>query len=343
VAATLPDLTAGAKAAAGKEDDPSVSDDRWRRHINKAIKATFRKLASQFADSWIATTDFTLTSASNVATLPVAFEQLRHVTLNPTNGQRQPVPPFNLQELDDYTGPRYRVMGRKIYMEPPESAAGNYRAWYVPRPALFVPDLTVRLATAAQLPGWSPAGVGVGHTLTALANGALTIDGVAVVTGDRILNKSETFLLENNGIYTVTQPGSGGTPWILTRATDYDSNAEIAAALLSRIFVTAGTVNANKYFMLTSTTINIDVSTLVYAEATLDDVLDPYDEYIETYAAALALEGEKSDSSQQRAALAAMDADIEVMGSAQEAGGQVAIADVDEFGTMDRRRRHPLP
>jgi hypothetical protein len=37
----------------------------------------------------------------------------------------------------------------------------------------------------------------------------------------------ETSSRVDHGIYTVTNAGSGGAPFVLTRATDYDQNAEV--------------------------------------------------------------------------------------------------------------------
>lgn len=81
---------------------------------------------------------------------------------------------------------------------------------------------------------------GVGATLTNDVNGALP-DPIAVETrprdsivgatagtitvGDRILY-NDAYSDGWQGIYTVTDKGSAGTPWILTRATDCDADAE---------------------------------------------------------------------------------------------------------------------
>jgi hypothetical protein len=83
---------------------------------------------------------------------------------------------------------------------------------------------SVRLATVAALPAntYNNGTSGVGATLTANANGALSVDGVAVVAANRVLVKNEV-TQANNGVYTVTQIGDGSTPYILTRATDFDS------------------------------------------------------------------------------------------------------------------------
>jgi len=82
----------------------------------------------------------------------------------------------------------------------------------------------VALATTAALPAntYNNGTSGVGATLTANANGALSIDSTLTVVAERVLIKNEV-AGANNGVYVVTQVGSAGTPYILTRATDFDS------------------------------------------------------------------------------------------------------------------------
>jgi hypothetical protein len=107
---------------------------------------------------------------------------------------------------------------------------------------------SVRLATAAALPAntYNNGVSGVGATLTANANGALSVDGVAAVVGNRILVKNEA-AGANNGVYTVTQVGSGAAPYILTRATDFDSAGTGVDQIDAGDFflVTAGSTQSN--------------------------------------------------------------------------------------------------
>jgi hypothetical protein len=64
---------------------------------------------------------------------------------------------------------------------------------------------------------------GVGATLTnAGTQIALVIDGVTVATNDRVLVYQQTDQTQN-GVYVVTNTGSGSTNWVLTRSTDTDS------------------------------------------------------------------------------------------------------------------------
>jgi hypothetical protein len=115
----------------------------------------------------------------------------------------------------------------------------------------FVVHPAVRLATVAALPTntYSNGTAGVGATLTATANGALSIDGVAVATSDRVLIINQVNQA-HNGAYTVTATGSAGTPYILTRATDFDTAGPGEIANNAYFFVTAGVVNAGSAFIL---------------------------------------------------------------------------------------------
>ena len=104
----------------------------------------------------------------------------------------------------------------------------------------------MQAATVTTLPTYVYANgaSGVGATITEVSNGALpTIDGVTLSAGQRILVKNETAgNAPYNGLYTVTQVGSGILPFILTRVTDADTSTELwGSAVLSE----AGTVNAN--------------------------------------------------------------------------------------------------
>lgn len=123
----------------------------------------------------------------------------------------------------------------------------------------------VRLATAAALPTYNPAGTGVGHTLTATGNGALTVDGVAVAAGDRILVKNQTGLTQDdNGIYTVTDEGDGSNPFVLTRATDADTSALLNAGV--SVEVEAGTANTGTFWVLVTNSITIDTTALTFSQ-----------------------------------------------------------------------------
>ena len=108
----------------------------------------------------------------------------------------------------------------------------------------------VKLGTTAALAAstYANGSSGVGATLTANANGALSIDSVAVSTSDRVLIKDQADAAQN-GIYTVTNTGGAGAAFVLTRATDADTGAELPGGTF--IFVTQGTNNADNGFTFT--------------------------------------------------------------------------------------------
>jgi hypothetical protein len=138
---------------------------------------------------------------------------------------------------------------------------------------------SVRLATAAALPAntYNNGTSGVGATLTANANGALTVDGVAAVAGNRILVKNEA-TQANNGVYVVTQVGDtggpgpgpgGGDPYILTRATDFDSAGTGVDQIDAGDFflVTAGSTLANtSWVQQTPLPITVGTTAIVFSQ-----------------------------------------------------------------------------
>lgn len=108
------------------------------------------------------------------------------------------------------------------------------------------PKASVRAATTAALPAvtYDNGASGVGATLTADANGALAAqDGITLIVGNRFLVKNQAAALQN-GIYTVTDVGSAGTPFILTRATDQDGSPASEVSGGNFTFVEAGTTQA---------------------------------------------------------------------------------------------------
>jgi len=98
----------------------------------------------------------------------------------------------------------------------------------------------------------STGGLGVGALLTAAVNGALILDGVGVTVNQRVLVKDQTDA-KQNGIYVTTDPGDGDSPWILTRATDFNGNL-LAGTIKpgNYIFVTSGTYLANSSWIISN-------------------------------------------------------------------------------------------
>jgi hypothetical protein len=116
------------------------------------------------------------------------------------------------------------------------------------------PKGSVVLATASALPSYTydNGTSGVGATITASSNGALSVDGSTPSADDRILVKDETGgNAPYNGIYVVTTVGDASTAFVLTRATDFDGapGSEIPGAF---VFVETGSTYADTGWVCTT-------------------------------------------------------------------------------------------
>lgn len=130
------------------------------------------------------------------------------------------------------------------------------------------PNTAGNLTALYNQPGG--AGDGVGATLT--NNGtqvALTIDGVLMTVGKRVLIYNQTNQFEN-GVYTVTTVGTGSTNWVLTRATDADTYGirdPNALGVNDAFFVTNGDTGAGETYVCTTTgTITFGSTAITFAQ-----------------------------------------------------------------------------
>lgn len=96
----------------------------------------------------------------------------------------------------------------------------------------------------------------------ALSGGAsLSVDGVALANGDRVLLVGQTAGAEN-GIYSVSGIGSA---YALTRSTDADSSSEVTANMFT--FVSEGSVYADTgWVLVTNDPIVLDTTALVFTQ-----------------------------------------------------------------------------
>ena len=127
------------------------------------------------------------------------------------------------------------------------------------------------LTNATGLTYATRANSGVGATLTnAGAQAALTIDGIALLVGNRVMVRLQTTGSEN-GVYTVTTVGSGATNWVLTRATDANKVSPSDPNGLGTgdyFFTQEGVLNAGDSHVLTTepNTMIIGYTTLTYTQ-----------------------------------------------------------------------------
>ena len=127
-----------------------------------------------------------------------------------------------------------------------------------------------RLATVVALPAntYNNGTSGVGATLTANANGALSVDSTPVVVGNRVLVKNEANGAYN-GVYTVTAAGGAGAPYVLTRATDFDTPGTGINQIDSGDFflITGGSTNTNtSWVQQTPLPITVGTTAIVFTQ-----------------------------------------------------------------------------
>ena len=89
---------------------------------------------------------------------------------------------------------------------------------------------------------------GTNQILTATSNGVLTLDTVSPAVGKRVLIKNQT-TQQNNGIYVVTNAGSAGAPWVLTRSADASTTTLTSSAY---VFVESGATLSGTGWLLTA-------------------------------------------------------------------------------------------
>lgn len=107
---------------------------------------------------------------------------------------------------------------------------------------------------------------GIGATLTnAGALVAFATDGTSPPTNARILVWEQSSTLQN-GIYTLTNQGSGAVAWILTRATDYDQPAEIQPGDL--VIINNGTLYGGSSFIETASVSAIGTDPILFSQFT---------------------------------------------------------------------------
>ena len=122
----------------------------------------------------------------------------------------------------------------------------------------------------------SLANSGIGATLTnAGTQTALSIDGVALATTNRVLVQGQTTTYQN-GVYTVTTVGTGSTNWVLTRASDADQYSPTSSTELGDgdyFFVQSGnTGKGDSYVLATSGTIVFGTTGLTFSQFSESDV-----------------------------------------------------------------------
>jgi len=287
----------------GPHASERVTDPEWRTLLNKAVLSAWRIAAAARPDFQVTSQDFTINSGGSASfAVPAWFFDVIDVVWGPDTAAEYSLGPFawqnrrspggwfpaNFGGIYNIGGSSARLMGSNIYIEPSLRAGGTYRLWFCPIPKQIRADATVALATTTLLPAYNVSGpAGFGHTLTATANGALTLDGTVVSAGTQVLVKNETLDATQNGIYNVSNPGSGGAPFVLARPA---SPGPTTSGFGTMVQVSGGATQADLFFETTSLTTVIDSTAWTWSEAFIEPALDQFSELLELMTAIPAMQ-----------------------------------------------------
>ena len=136
------------------------------------------------------------------------------------------------------------------------------------------PKPAANWATVAALPSntYANGTAGVGATLTATANGVLTVDGGTPALNDRILVKNEA-TSAYWGLYVLTTLGTASVPYVLTRDTTMDQASEFGGAMIP--VEAGGATNGNGLFLFTAAeTITVGTTSLAVTKINASTALN---------------------------------------------------------------------
>ena len=221
-------------------------------------------IAGQYGGTGVANTGKTITVSGNT----VLGSSTHTVTLNTSNNTSVTLPTTGTL-ISSSSSVIDGLNSRIINVLDPTSAQDVATKAYVDS---YAQGLNVhnpaRVATTANLTAtYSNGSSGVGATLTnSGSQAAISIDGVTLSLNDRVLVKDQSTQTQN-GIYYVSTVGTVSTNWVLTRVTDFDNSPVGEVTAGDFLYVTEGSSNANKSYVMTTTgTITIGTSNLVFAQ-----------------------------------------------------------------------------
>lgn len=246
---TTEDLLSLAKEAADLTNvEDYVTDDTWVSWLNAGALELHRKVTKKFKATYFRTWDFTLTADQSEFALPSNFWRLKGLDLDPDTVRRREVRPYNFAERNRYrfevmrtvdpamfcTDRYYNLVGSSLLrVQPQESAAGNYRLYYTPKPktlalARSITRDTVNDAVAAGADGfavWTFTNFGLAYPVTlspklAIVNvgDLLTIAGAATANNAarEIISVESATSVRTYGAFTPETLGAGPTATLAT-------------------------------------------------------------------------------------------------------------------------------
>ena len=299
-----PQLVTRAKVLADMLGSDFLLNNEWNDLATDAASALWADITSVNKDFRVNALTFSIASTSSpTVAFPWDFREVRWVRRDPGTSNMKILTKTGQRTAIAQAELSYRIQDQSLYIEPALNSVGSYDLLYVPQPPNFTTDFTVRASLTEQM--WNDAGfgsvvagAGIGKTITADVNGAFPVlEGLTFLVNDRVLvfGTGGALAAKDLGIYRISNLGSAGTKWVLTRATDFDvaSATEVRSGVVAT--ATEGTNNAYRPYRLGTFVGPVDTGAQTWTEQVLDAELAPWAEYLILHMAIKALGKEESD------------------------------------------------
>ena len=158
---SLSELRLLARQRADMENSQFISDDEWRRMINRSYAELYDLVvtSANSEDYFLKSDTISLVSGTDSYDLPADFYKMRGVDIN-SGGSSTPLRRYNFSQRNVgslyaiASDMRYHVQGSKIIFNPTPSTTDTVTLWYIPSPKKFL-EYTVTAITRGASTMWT--------------------------------------------------------------------------------------------------------------------------------------------------------------------------------------------
>ena len=158
---SLSELRLLARQRADMENSQFISDDEWRRMINRSYAELYDLVvtSANSEDYFLKSDTISLVNGTDSYDLPADFYKMRGVDIN-SGGSSTPLRRYNFSQRNVgslyaiASDMRYHVQGSKIIFNPTPSTSDTVTLWYIPSPKKFL-EYTVTAITRGASTMWT--------------------------------------------------------------------------------------------------------------------------------------------------------------------------------------------
>ena len=158
---SLSELRLLARQRADMENSQFISDDEWRRMINRSYAELYDLVvtSANSEDYFLKSDTISLVNGTDSYDLPADFYKMRGVDIN-SGGTSTPLRRYNFSQRNVgslyaiASDMRYHVQGSKIFFNPTPSTTDTVTLWYIPSPKKFL-EYTVTAITRGATTMWT--------------------------------------------------------------------------------------------------------------------------------------------------------------------------------------------